>query len=63
MPANAPIAGKFEKDPRVHFDKTAGKFQYEDDDTGKEYEWTGTVWVELVSFDIHRVILKLSGYR
>lgn len=49
MPANAPLAGRFEEDPRVHFDKTAGKFQYEDEDTGKEYEWTGQVWVELVS--------------
>ncbi|RSH95372.1 hypothetical protein EHS25_000459 [Saitozyma podzolica] len=48
MPANAPLAGRFEEDPRVHFDKTAGKFQYEDEDTGKEYEWTGQVWVELV---------------
>ncbi|WWD21076.1 hypothetical protein CI109_105557 [Kwoniella shandongensis] len=45
MPANAPIPGRFEEDPRVHFDKTAGKWQYEDDDG--EYEWTGQAWVPL----------------
>ncbi|EIW68105.1 hypothetical protein TREMEDRAFT_32917 [Tremella mesenterica DSM 1558] len=48
MPPNAPIFGQFEQDPRVHFDKTAGKWQYEDEDTGKEYEWTGKAWIPLI---------------
>lgn len=48
MPANQPLPDKFNEDPRVHFDTVAGKFQYEDEDTGKEYEWNGQVWVELV---------------
>nr|XP_031862309.1 uncharacterized protein CI109_002274 [Kwoniella shandongensis]KAA5529381.1 hypothetical protein CI109_002274 [Kwoniella shandongensis] len=50
MPANAPIPGRFEEDPRVHFDKTAGKWQYEDDDG--EYEWTGQAWVPLVDEEL-----------
>ena len=48
MPDIAPIFGKFEEDERVHFDKTAGKWQYEDDETGQEYEWTGQAWIPLV---------------
>ncbi|WRT68944.1 uncharacterized protein IL334_005926 [Kwoniella shivajii] len=51
MPANAPIPGKFEEDPRVHFDKTAGKWQYEDDD-GTEYEWTGQAWIPLIDEEL-----------
>ncbi|WVQ93319.1 hypothetical protein IAU59_000387 [Kwoniella sp. CBS 9459] len=51
MPLNAPIPGKFEDDPRVHFDKTAGKWQYEDDD-GSEYEWTGQAWVPLIDEEL-----------
>nr|XP_019009720.1 HIV Tat-specific factor 1 [Kwoniella pini CBS 10737]OCF48501.1 HIV Tat-specific factor 1 [Kwoniella pini CBS 10737] len=51
MPANAPIPGRFEEDPRVHFDKTAGKWQYEDDD-GTEYEWTGQAWIPLIDEDL-----------
>ena len=48
MPQNAPVFGKFDEDPRVHFDKTAGKWQYEDEETGQEYEWTGQIWIPLV---------------
>ncbi|ORY26260.1 hypothetical protein BCR39DRAFT_541678 [Naematelia encephala] len=44
----APLPGRFDEDPRVHFDKTAGNYQYEDEETGKEYEWNGKVWIELV---------------
>ncbi|WVQ81459.1 hypothetical protein IAT38_003583 [Cryptococcus sp. DSM 104549] len=51
MPSNAPIPGKFEEDPRVHFDKTAGKWQYEDDE-GTEYEWTGQLWIPLIDDDL-----------
>ncbi|WVW79218.1 hypothetical protein I302_101184 [Kwoniella bestiolae CBS 10118] len=51
MPANAPIPGKFEEDPRVHFDKTAGKWQYEDDD-GTEYEWAGQAWIPLINEEL-----------
>ncbi|WWC91332.1 uncharacterized protein L201_006275 [Kwoniella dendrophila CBS 6074] len=51
MPANAPIPGKFEEDPRVHFDKTAGKWQYEDED-GTEYEWTGQAWIPLIDEEL-----------
>lgn len=50
MPKDAPLAGQFDQDPRVHFDKTAGKFQYEDDETGQEYEWSDQAqnWIPLV---------------
>jgi len=48
MPDNAPVFGKFDQDPRVHFDKIAGKWQYEDEDTEQEYEWTGQIWIPLV---------------
>ena len=51
MPSNAPPPGKFDEDPRVHFDKTVGKWQYEDDETGQEFEWSDAAkaWVPLVS--------------
>lgn len=49
MPANAPILGQFDQDPRVHFDKTAGTWQYEDEESGTEYEWNGKVWIPVVS--------------
>lgn len=45
----APIPGQFDKDPRVHVDKTTGKFQYEDDENGQTFEWTGLAWIPLVS--------------
>ncbi|KAL1406055.1 hypothetical protein Q8F55_007738 [Vanrija albida] len=48
MPPNAPIPGKFEEDPRVHFDKTSGKWQYEDEQTGSEYEWNGQAWLPIL---------------
>jgi hypothetical protein len=50
MPANAPAPGKFDQDPRVHFDKTAGKWQYEDEESGQEYEWSDAAktWIPLV---------------
>ncbi|OCF44882.1 HIV Tat-specific factor 1 [Kwoniella heveanensis CBS 569] len=51
MPLNAPIPGKFEEDPRVHFDKTVGKWQYEDDD-GSEYEWNGQAWIPLINEEL-----------
>lgn len=50
MPANAPLPGQFDLDPRVAFDKVAGKYQYEDEETGQEYEWNelGKAWIPLV---------------
>lgn len=48
MPANAPVFGQFDQDPRVHFDKTAGTWQYEDEDDGVEYEWNGKSWIPVV---------------
>lgn len=48
MPSSAPIPGKFEQDPRAHVDKTTGKWQYEDEEDGQEYEWTGKAWIPLV---------------
>lgn len=50
MPQGAPIPGKFDDDPRVHFDKTAGKWQYEDEQTGQEYEWNdiAKAWVPII---------------
>ncbi|WVR09154.1 hypothetical protein IAU60_006216 [Kwoniella sp. DSM 27419] len=51
MPANAPIPGQFDQDPRVHFDKTASKWQYEDED-GTEFEWTGQAWIPLIDEEL-----------
>ncbi|KAL7421197.1 hypothetical protein Q5752_004082 [Cryptotrichosporon argae] len=51
MPSDAPIPGRFDEDPRVHYDKQAGKYQYEDAG-GTEYEWTGTVWIPLYDDDL-----------
>ncbi|KLT39738.1 hypothetical protein CC85DRAFT_330491 [Cutaneotrichosporon oleaginosum] len=48
MSAPPPIWGKFEQDPRAHVDKITGKWQYEDEQTGQEYEWTGKTWIALV---------------
>lgn len=48
MPANAPTLGNFDRDPRVHIDKVTGKYQYEDADSGTEFEWTGSTWIPLV---------------
>ncbi|KAK4684470.1 HIV Tat-specific factor 1, partial [Tremellales sp. Uapishka_1] len=52
MPSNAPTPDQFNTDHRVHYDKTAGKFQYEDVETGQEFEWTGKVWVPLVDEEL-----------
>jgi len=50
MPQPAPIPGQFDQDDRVSFDKTAGKWQYEDQETGQEYEWNDAAknWIPLV---------------
>jgi hypothetical protein len=41
------VDGRFDDDPRVSFDKTAGKYQYEDDN-GQEWEWVQSVWIPIV---------------
>lgn len=53
MAPRHPEPGKFDQDPRVAFDKTAGKYQYEDEETGQEFEWNEHVktWLPLVSTD------------
>lgn len=48
MPFPPPTPGKFDQDPRAHVDKTTGKWQYEDEETGQTYEWTGKAWIPLV---------------
>jgi HIV Tat-specific factor 1 len=55
MPHPAPINDRFDHDPRVSFDKIAGKFQYEDIETGQEYEWVeaGKAWIPLVRYSEH----------
>ena len=51
MPLAHPIPGRFDQDPRVSFDKTAGKWQYEDEETGQEFEFNehAKTWLPLVS--------------
>jgi len=51
MPLAHPIPGKFDLDPRVSFDKTAGKWQYEDEETGQEFEFNehAKTWLPLVN--------------
>lgn len=51
MALRHPIPGQFDQDPRVAFDKTAGKYQYEDEETGQEFEWNehAKTWLPLVS--------------
>jgi hypothetical protein len=46
-----PLRQDFDTDPRVHFDQTAGKWQYEDDVTGQDFEWNepGQTWMPVVS--------------
>ena len=46
-----PEVGKFDDDPRVHIDKLSGRYQYEDDESGQEFEWSevGKAWLPLVS--------------
>jgi len=51
MPKPPPLPDQFTTDPRVHVDKTTGKFQYEDDETGQTFEWTGQAWIPLVRRD------------
>lgn len=50
MAPNHPAPGKFDQDPRVAFDKVAGKYQYEDNETGQEFEWNehAKTWLPLV---------------
>ena len=45
-----PLPGKFDEDLRVHIDKTTGNYQYEDDETGQEFEWSekAKAWIPLV---------------
>ncbi|WVQ75407.1 hypothetical protein IAR50_005028 [Cryptococcus sp. DSM 104548] len=50
MPHQPPVPGQFEQDPRVSFDKTTQKWQYEDE--GLEFEWNGHVWVSIVDEDL-----------
>ena len=44
---------KFSTDPRVHYDKAVGKWQYEDETNGQEFEWNepGQTWVPVVSVE------------
>jgi HIV Tat-specific factor 1 len=62
MPLAHPIPGKFDQDPRVSFDKTAGKWQYEDEQTGQEFEYNEAVqtWLPLVSLNIHSLAVESS---
>lgn len=48
-----PLPTEFSTDPRVHFDKAVGKWQYEDDVTHQEFEWNepGQTWVPVVRAD------------
>lgn len=51
-----PIAAGFDSnDPRIHFDQTTGKWQYEDDD-GNGFEWDDRkeAWAPLVDEDLIR---------
>ncbi|ODO01640.1 hypothetical protein I350_06464 [Cryptococcus amylolentus CBS 6273] len=50
MPHQPPVPGQFEQDPRVSFDKTTQKWQYEDE--GLEFEWNGKVWVSIVDEEL-----------
>lgn len=52
-----PIDGRFDTDDRVSFDKTAGKYQYEDDN-GQEWEWVQNVWIPIV-----RIRIRISSMR
>lgn len=47
--APPPVPANFQTDARVHFDKSAGKWRYEDEEDGQEYEYTGSVWAPVVS--------------
>ncbi|KAJ9105238.1 hypothetical protein QFC21_001603 [Naganishia friedmannii] len=51
-----PLRQDFSTDPRVHFDQTAGKWQYEDDVTGQDFEWNepGQAWMPVISDDLIR---------
>jgi HIV Tat-specific factor 1 len=44
------MAAAFAADPRVHFSKASGKWEYEDED-GREFEWSDFAknWVPIVS--------------
>ncbi|KAJ9116667.1 hypothetical protein QFC20_000601 [Naganishia adeliensis] len=51
-----PLPQEFSTDPRVHFDKAVGKWQYEDEATNQEFEWNepGQTWVPVISDDLIR---------
>jgi hypothetical protein len=57
MPLAHPIPGKFDQDPRVSFDKTAGKWQYEDEQTGQEFEFNehAKTWLPLVRYPYRHI--------
>ena len=50
MPTH-PEVGRFDEDPRVHIDKLSGRYQYEDDESGQEFEWSDAAkaWIPIVS--------------
>lgn len=49
-PTKAPRPDQFHTDPRVHYDRNTSKWQYEDDQSGAEFEWNDTakVWIPVV---------------
>jgi hypothetical protein len=66
MPLAHPIPGKFDQDPRVSFDKVAGKWQYEDEETGQEFEFNehAKTWLPLVGpFPLFLVKVTLTTAR
>ncbi|GHJ84273.1 hypothetical protein NliqN6_0675 [Naganishia liquefaciens] len=49
-----PLPHEFSTDPRVHFDRAVGKWQYEDETNGQEFEWNelGQTWIPVISDDL-----------
>jgi len=49
-PSAEDMAAAFASDPRVHFSKASGKWEYEDEE-GREFEWSAFAknWVPIVS--------------
>ncbi|KAL7416426.1 hypothetical protein BDY24DRAFT_379710 [Mrakia frigida] len=54
-PSAEDMAAAFASDPRVHFSKTSGKWEYEDEE-GREFEWSnfGKNWVPIVDDEMIR---------
>lgn len=54
-----PLPQEFSTDPRVHFDKAVGKWQYEDEATHQEFEWNepGQTWVPVVSVPLYPTLV------